>query len=618
MQINAKSVSLAIAVLFCALWPASWLANAQPALRERAAAPDAQSVADVATGFESGTTEGWVPNVGTENLTVVSSDAHTGSRSLLTSNRLQPFHGCRINVLSQVATGSRYQITVWAKMAPGVPASNLMVTLRRTLSGVTTFHSVVPAAAVTSNQWVKLTAAYDYNLSHDAISLYVESSSGTASFLIDDFELAQIQPLQIQNDIPSVKDVLAPHFKIGAAIVPSKTTGVHSQLLSKHFNSITAENDMKWGPIHPTESTYNFGPADTMVNYAVANGMQVRGHAIVWHQQNPSWLFLDASGNAMTPTPANKALLLERLEAHIRAVIGRYGTDVYAWDVVNEVIDPGQADGFRRSPWFQICGTDYIDRAFQIAREVAPTAKLYINDYDTTNPTKRVFLLNLIQNLKARGIPVDGIGHQMHNNIDYPSISSIVETINMFSSIPGVDNQITEMDISVYNNGTQMYTAVPSGVLRKQGYRYRDHFDAFRSLQGKISSVTLWGLADDATWLSTFPIARLEAPLLFDDALQAKLAYWGIVDPARLRVTLSGRVTTPSGAALRNAVVTIFDAQGTGRSVTTSSFGVYSISGVEANADSYIVRVTSKRYRFNPRTVVVEDAMSNLDFPGLE
>lgn len=609
---------LAITVLFYAILPGSQRAGAESASHERAAGADDQSVTAITTGFETNTAEGWVPNVGTESISVTSSDAHTGTHSLLTANRLQSFHGCRINVSSQMVSGFRYRVTVWAKMAPGAQASSLRVTLLRVSSGVTTFHAVVPAVSVTANQWVKLTAPYEYNLAHDGISLYVESASGTAPFMIDDFELTQIPSLQIQTGIPSLKDVLAPNFKIGAAIVPSKTLGVHSQLLSKHFNSIVAENDMKWGPIHPTESTYNFGPADTMVNYAVANGMQVRGHAIVWHQQNPAWLFLDANGNPMTPTPANKTLLLQRLETHIRAVVGRYGSNVQSWDVVNEVIDPSQPDGFRRSQWFQICGTDYIDRAFQITREVVPTAKLYINDYDTTNPVKRAFLLNLIQNLKNRGIPVDGIGHQMHNNIEYPSAAAIVQTINLFSQIPGIDNQITEMDVSVYNNGTQTYSTIPASVLRKQGYRYRDHFDAFRSLQGKISSVTLWGLADDQTWLSTFPIARLEAPLLFDDSLQAKLAYWGIVDPARLRVTVSGRVTTPSGIALRNVVVTIIDAQGTARSATTSSFGLYSFAGVEANTQPHIIRVTSKRYRFALRNIVVEDTVSNLDFQGLE
>lgn len=580
--------------------------------------PDDIVQANIATGFETGTAEGWVPLAGSENLTVTSDEKRSGNFSLRVANRLQTFHGPRLIVTNDMANGSRYLISLWVRLVAGQPNSNLRVPLLRTLAGTTTFHNVVPATAVTADGWVQLTATYNYGFAHNGLSLYVESVSGTSSFYIDDFELSLLPPLQIENDIPSLRQVVEPDFKIGAAVHPSRFLGVHGQLLSKHFNSVTSENDMKFGPIHPAENTYNFGPADDLVSGAVLYGMQVRGHALVWHTQNPNWLFLDPDGNPMTPTPANKALLLQRLENHIRAVVGRYQSTVYAWDVVNEVIDPSQPDGFRRTQWFQICGTDYIDKAFQIAREVSPTAKLYINDYDTTNPTKRTFLLNLVQDLKSRGVPIDGIGHQMHNNPNYPTIASIVETINLFAAIPGIDNQITEMDVSIYTNSTQSYSTIPNSVLLRQGYRYRDHFDAYRSLAGKISSVTVWGLADDSTWLSTFPVTRLEAPLLFDRELQAKPAYWGIVDPTRLQVTISGRVTTPAGLALRNAIVSITDSAGNRRSATTSSFGTYTISGVEANGTAYTIGISSKRYRFAPRTIQVEDAVSGLDFIGLE
>ncbi len=574
--------------------------------------------ANIATGFETGTTEGWLTVAGVETLTVTTDEKRSGNFSLRISNRQQTFHGPRMNVANDFANGSRYRVSVWARIVAGQAASNLRMTLQRTLAGTTTYHNVVPAVTVKDDGWTNLTTIYTYPFEHDTLRLYIESAAGTSSFYIDDFELTLLPPLQIQNDIPNLRQVLEPHFNIGAAISPAKFQGVHGQLLTKHFNSVTAENVMKWGPIHPSENTYDFAPADAIVNNAVANGMQVRGHALVWHEQNPSWLFLDANGNPMTPTPQNKALLLQRLDSHIRTVVGRYGANIYAWDVVNEVIDPNEPDGFRKTQWFQICGTDYIDKAFQVAREVSPSAKLFINDYDTTNPTKRTFLFNLIQNLRSRGIPVDGIGHQMHNNPNYPTKASIIDSINLFATIPGIDNQITEMDVSIYTNSSQSFTTIPNSVLLRQGYRYRDHFDAYRSLADKISSVTLWGLADDATWLSTFPVNRLEAPLLFDQELQAKPAYWGIVDPTRLQVTISGRVTTPSGLAIRNATVNIVDPLGNRRTVTTSSFGTYTFTGIEANGTSYIISVSSKRYRFAPKTIPVEDAMTGVDFTGLE
>jgi beta-glucosidase len=337
----------------------------------------------------------------------------------------------------------------------------------------------------------------------------------------------------IQNDLPSLYRTFENYFPIGAAIWPGDVNGTHSELLKKHFNSITAENAMKWAVIEPTEGNFNFAPADSLVAFARSNHMLVRGHTLCWHKQLPRWLFKDASGNPMTPTPENKALLLRRLENHIRAVVSHYKDDVYAWDVVNEVIDPDEPDGFRRSPWFVITRTDYIDLAFRVAHEVAPKAKLFINDYDTTDVPKRTFLYNLVRDLRKRGVPVDGVGHQMHSDIRDPSSAVLTETINMFSAL-GVDNQITELDISVYHDRVNRYATIPQELLQQQGYRYQDFFNAFRKLKGKISSVTFWGVADDHTWLKSYFIQRLDLPLPFDERLQAKPAYWGIVDPSRL------------------------------------------------------------------------------------
>ncbi|HEU4389039.1 MAG TPA: endo-1,4-beta-xylanase, partial [Blastocatellia bacterium] len=227
--------------------------------------------------------------------------------------------------------------------------------------------------------------------------------------------------------------------------------------------------------------------------------------------------------------------LLQRLDNHIRGLMNHFGNDVYAWDVVNEVIDPGQPDGYRRSPWFNIIGPEYIEHAFRTAHEVLPNAKLYINDFSTTDTTKRQFLFNVISDLKSRGVPIDGIGHQMHNNVDFPSAQAIIDTVNLFAGL-GVDNQITELDVSIYSGSNPTiyddYANIPQSLFIKQSYRYRAFFDAFRQLKGKISSVTFWGLGDDTTWLNS--AGRVNGPLLFDTSLQHKLAYTAIIDPSQL------------------------------------------------------------------------------------
>jgi endo-1,4-beta-xylanase len=504
------------------------------------------------TDFEDNTTQGWAPRIGRETLMVTTADAHSGGHSLLTTGRQAAFDGPKFDVTDVMFSGSRYRVSLWAKLAPGEPDTQLRVSLQRDAGTIRTFHTVVPNAAVTANQWVNLKMVYDVALANTSLTLYVESASGTPSFYIDDVTITFVPPPVAERDIPSVYQSLAEFFQVGAAIHQGDLTGEHAVLLAKHFNSVTSENDMKWSSLQPTEGNFNFATADAQVNFAKSNNMRVRGHTLVWHAQVPAWVFNDPSGAPMTPTPENKALLLQRMESHIRAVMNHYKGNVYAWDVVNEVIDPSQPDGFRRSPWFNIIGPEFIDRAFQIAHEVDPDAKLFINDFSTTDTVKRQFLFNLISGMKSRGVPIDGIGHQMHNNIDFPSGQAIIDTINMFHDL-GMDNQVTELDVSIYSgsnpNAIDDYALIPQDIFVRQGYRYRIFFDAFRQLQGKISSVTFWGQADDHTWLTSS--ARVNGPLLFDTSLKKKIAYWGVIDPLQLPgADLSTSVVADSSAVL--------------------------------------------------------------------
>ena len=183
----------------------------------------------------------------------------------------------------------------------------------------------------------------------------------------------------------------------------------------------------------------------------------------------------------------------------------------------------------------------YIDIALQAARKYAPAGtKLFINDYSTTDPSRLACLVSVVNDLRSRGIPIDGIGHEMHNDINYPSIAAMVNAIDtVAANFPGIVQQITELDVSIYNAGdnTSNYgsvAAVPASVLAEQGWLYATYFDALRQLKGTLSAVTIWGIADDDTWLDSFPINRVDLPLPFDTHLQAKPAYWGIVDPTQL------------------------------------------------------------------------------------
>ncbi|MBV9227582.1 MAG: endo-1,4-beta-xylanase, partial [Acidobacteriaceae bacterium] len=394
-----------------------------------------------------------------------------------------------------------------------------------------------------------------------------------------------------QTDIPSIYQTLAYYFPVGAAIDTADLSGPHAQLLTKHFNSITSGNDMKWSSTEPMEGSFAFTNADAEVSFATSHNMLIRGHNLLWAtgEQVPSWVFLEKDG--VTPlsasNPADVALLAQRIQNHINGVVPHFGTAVYVWDVVNEPIDASQPDCLAHGPFYQVLGKSYIDIALQAARAANPSARLYINDYNTEIPSKLACLVQVLQDLQSRGIPIDGVGHESHNHINFPSASGLVNAVNTVAQL-GLDQQVTEFDLSVYSasDNSSNYGAnggtIPPSIIAQQGYLYAQFFEAMRQLKGKLSGVTLWGMADDNTWLSNFPINRLDEPLPFDVSLQAKPAYWGIVDPTQLPgYGLSFSVTSKTGP--RNARVWTITAnnpsQGTAYTAQINGFTLTPVAG---------------------------------------
>ena len=174
-----------------------------------------------------------------------------------------------------------------------------------------------------------------------------------------------------QNNIDSakgLKDYYKNYFSIGVAVSPQVLKREdESQLIIKQFNSITPENAMKMGPIHPKENEYNWKDADSIVAFAQRHHIKIRGHNLCWHNQAPRWLFVDSAGKTVS-----KEVLLQRLKEHITAVVSRYKEVIYAWDVVNEAISDKPGEYFRNSLWYQICGEDFVAKAFEYAHEADP------------------------------------------------------------------------------------------------------------------------------------------------------------------------------------------------------------------------------------------------------
>lgn len=330
-----------------------------------------------------------------------------------------------------------------------------------------------------------------------------------------------------------LKDYYHNYFNIGVAVSPQALKTDETALILQQFNSLTPENAMKMGPVHPKENLYNWIGADAIAAFAVKNKIKLRGHCLCWHNQTPLWFFTDsATGKQVT-----KEILLQRLKDHITTVVTRFKGTVYAWDVVNEVISDKKDEYFRPSLFYQICGEEFVAKAFEYAHAADPAALLFYNDYNEINPVKREKIIRMVQGLQAKGVPINGIGLQCHWAVNEPSREQLENTLADFSKL-GLKIQITELDISVYpkehearqRKAEDVNTAFTTEKEQQQLAQYKMCFELFRKYHQQISAVTFWNISDRNSWLDNFPVRnRKDYPLLFDKDLKPKKAYWEVV-----------------------------------------------------------------------------------------
>lgn len=346
-------------------------------------------------------------------------------------------------------------------------------------------------------------------------------------------------------------------FAVGAAIDQREVSGAVGDLVAAQFDQVTAENHMKPDAWYDANRVLRMhSQAAAIVDFAKNRGLEIYGHTLVWHAQTPKWFFQNSSGEALTTSQSDQDLLRERMRSHIfgvarllseRAGLFGDGNPVTAFDVVNEVISDGpESDGLRRSEWYRILGEGFIDQAFRYADEAfnglyaEPGAerpvKLFINDYNTELASKRSRYIALVDRLRARGVPIDGVGHQFHVRLTVP-VSAMADAIDAFTT-RGVTQAVTELDVPTG-------TPVTSSLLDAQGTYYRDAFAVFHARASALRSVTVWGVTDSRSWR-----AADGAPLLFFDDLSAKPALRGAlaaapVPPVELDVAtrcVAGRV----------------------------------------------------------------------------
>lgn len=344
----------------------------------------------------------------------------------------------------------------------------------------------------------------------------------------------EVAVVETEETYDGLKDHYKNYFPMGVAVSPrALKDSSQSDLIKTHYKSMTPENVMKMGPIHPEQNKYNWGPSDEIVKFAEDNNMIMRGHALCWHSQTPRWFFKDENEKEVS-----KDTLLARLKKHITDVVTRYKGKIYAWDVVNEAVSDDSTKVYREeSPFYKITGEEYLAKAFEYAHEADPEAKLFYNDYNAARPEKVERIYKLVKKLVDAGVPIHGVGIQGHWSIFEPTEKDLRYAIDKYASL-GLKVQITELDVSIYKwekfrrdkkeEESDEYTPE---VEQKQLEQYKMFFDVFREYKETITGITFWNISDKRTWLDNYPVpGRKNYPLLFDQELKPKKVYHEITN----------------------------------------------------------------------------------------
>ncbi|NEO99263.1 MAG: endo-1,4-beta-xylanase [Symploca sp. SIO2E9] len=301
---------------------------------------------------------------------------------------------------------------------------------------------------------------------------------------------------------------------IGAAVSaqPLKNDAHYQEVLAREFNILTPENAMKFKTVHPERLRYDFTKADAIISFAKTHNMQVRGHTLVWYKSNPDWL---------NKSNFTREQLLDILQEHIYTVVSHFRGKLVSWDVVNEAITPeGKMGG---SLWQKVIGSEYIELAFRWAHEKDPQAGLFYNDVSGEGlGQKSDAIYNLVKDLRQRGVPLDGVGFQMHLNLKSPpKPQDVAKNIERLAEL-GLEVHITEMDVEI-NTGI----GTRKERLAAQASIYSQMLQVCQEAPN-CKAFVLWGFTDRHTWLRQSPDDP-EAPLIFDQFYRPKPAYKALI-----------------------------------------------------------------------------------------
>jgi endo-1,4-beta-xylanase len=335
---------------------------------------------------------------------------------------------------------------------------------------------------------------------------------------------------------------------IGTAVRPAQLSeAAYASTLAREFNMVEPEDALKWEVVHPEPRAFDFVQADQIVDFAARHGMKVRGHTLVWHRQNPKWL---------TERKYSSAELATILARHIKTVVGHYRGRIFAWDVVNEAFDELQPGELRSTIWRDEPGIEiaashelrasstqdrselaarsskppysYIEQCFRWAHEADPKALLFYNEAEaeTVNP-KSDAVYAMVRDFRKRGVPIDGVGLQMHIANLGADVASISANIKRFTDL-GVQVHITEMDVALpVDSSGNARSEVRSDDLHRQADIYREIASACRSHAG-CTAIQTWGFTDKYSWIGSHSKYAQGAALPFDRNYDAKPAYYAL------------------------------------------------------------------------------------------
>lgn len=350
----------------------------------------------------------------------------------------------------------------------------------------------------------------------------------------------------------TLKGTFGKDFLVGVALDQRLVSGRNAKaqnIILEQFNAISPESELKPEYLHPAPNRWDFGPGDAYCKFAADHGLKALGHTLVWHNQTPSFFWLNEDG-----TPKTQEEMRRHVQEYIETVTTHYAGKVYAWDVVNEILDE---DGNYRSDkgWEKYYKDldDLVCLAFSTAQRCDPNAELYYNDFNMWRPTKVQGAVRLVKMLQSKGIRIDGVGIQAHWGLNFPDMKDVEDAIDQLSAL-GVKVMITELDVDVLpltKEGQVIGSSLQDPVYQRPEFmkylnpykdgmtkelskaladRYEEILRTIYKKRDKIARLTFWGLHDGQSWKNDYPVPhRTNYPLLFDRNLEKKEAFYRIL-----------------------------------------------------------------------------------------